>query len=230
MADTTSLAETKSVFEYRGVDNLVYAKITADTSGTSGSYTVGTPVKLAYVAEIGKTVETNSETKFYDNKPLIVLNAEGATTLTITCAPVALDVLAEITGKTYDSTNKAMVEGVRDFSRNFALGYRTRDTRGFYRYVWYLKGSFGVPDETFATENAGTETNNMTLTYTAVMTEHEFVDKIDGTNQIGSVKSIIMADDENTKIDKTKFFTNVVTPATAKIESLKTATTTGGTT
>lgn len=222
MADTTTLAKTAEVFEYRGVDNLVYAKITKD----GDNYEVGTPVKLAYVAEIGKTVETNSETKFYDNKPLIVLNSEGATTLTITCAPVALDVLAEITGKTYDSTNKAMVEGVRDFSRNFALGYRTRDTRGFYRYVWYLKGSFGVPDETFATENAGTETNNMTLTYTAVMTEHEFVDKIDGTNQIGSVKSIIMADDENTKIDKTKFFVNVVTPETLKIENLKIATTT----
>ena len=221
MADTTTLAKTAEVFEYRGVDNLVYAKITKD----GDSYEVGTPVKLAYVAEIGKTVETNSETKFYDNKPLIVLNSEGATTLTITCAPVALDVLAEITGKTYDSTNKAMVEGVRDFSRNFALGYRTRDTRGFYRYVWYLKGSFGVPDETFATENAGTETNNMTLTYTAVMTEHEFAEEIGGV-VAGSVKSIIMADDETTQIDKTKFFENVVTPATAKIETLKIATAT----
>lgn len=228
MADTT-LATTSEVFEYRGVDNLYYAKITADTSGTNGTYTFGTPVKLAYVAEIGKTVETNSETKFYDNKPLIVLNSEGATTLTITCAPLALDVLAEITGKTYDSTNKAMIEGVRDFGRNFALGYRTRDTRGLYRYVWYLKGSFGVPDETFATENAGTETNNMSLTYTAVMTEHEFAEEIGGV-VAGSVKSIVIADEATDKIDKEKFFKTVITPTNLKRDELKIATTTGGTT
>lgn len=212
MADTTTLATTSEVFEYRGVDNLYYAKITKDTSGANGTYEVGTPVKLAYVAEIGKTVETNSETKFYDNKPLIVLNSEGATTLTITCAPLALDVLAEITGKTYDSTNKAMVEGVRDFGRNFALGYRTRDTRGKYRYVWYLKGSFGVPDETFATENAGTETNNMSLTYTAVMTEHEFTEEID-SKAAGSVKSIVVDGSQNEKVTVENFFTKeVITP------------------
>ena len=207
MADTTTLATTSEVFEYRGVDNLFYAKIEED--GTD--YTVGTPVKLAYVAEIGKTVETNSETKFYDNKPLIVLNSEGATTLTITCAPLALDVLAEITGKTYDATSKAMVEGVRDFGRNFALGYRTRDTRGKYRYVWYLKGSFGVPDETFATENAGTETNNMTLTYTAVMTEHEFAEQI-GEKTAGSVKSIVVDGSQNENVTVENFFTEVITP------------------
>ena len=226
MADTTTLATTSEVFEYRGVDNLFYAKIKKD----GDNYETGTPVKLAYVAEIGKTVETNSETKFYDNKPLIVLNSEGATTLTITCAPLALDVLAEITGKTYDSTNKAMVEGVRDFGRNFALGYRTRDTRGLYRYVWYLKGSFGVPDETFATENAGTETNNMSLIYTAVMTEHEFSEQIDGSNAIGSVKSIVVADEAETKIDPGKFFKTVITPTNLKRDELKIGAATGGTT
>ena len=223
MADTTTLATTSEIFEYRGVDNLYYAKITKD----GDNYEASTPVKLAYVAEIGKTVETNSETKFYDNKPLIVLNSEGATTLTITCAPLALDVLAEITGKAYDSTNKAMVEGVRDFGRNFALGYRTRDTRGLYRYVWYLKGSFGVPDETFATENAGTETNNMSLTYTAVMTEHEFAEKI-GENTAGSVKSIVVADEAESQIDKEKFFKAVITPANLKRDDLKVSTTTTG--
>lgn len=223
MAD---LAATSEVFEYRGVDNLYYAKIEKDENVSDG-YKTGKPVKLAYVAEIGKTVETNSETKFYDNKPLIVLNSEGATTLTITCAPVALDVLAEITGKTYDSTSKAMFEGVRDFGRNFALGYRTRDTRGEYRYVWYLKGSFGVPDETFATENAGTETNNMTLTYTAVMTEYEFPEKI-GEKIAGSVKSIVVDGKGNTNVTVDKFFKEeVITP---KNIGTAFADTTGGTT
>lgn len=202
MADT--LPKTESVFEYRGVDNLYYAEITNDTN-SDGGYTTGAPVKLAYVAEIGKDVESSSETKYYDNKPLIVLNSEGATTLTITCAPLPLNVLATISGKKYDDTNNAMYETVRDFDKKFALGYRTKDTNGNYRYVWHLKGSFAVPDETFATENAGTDTTNMSLTFTSVMTEHEFTGK-------GSVKSVIIDGSKNTNVTTANFFAAVVTP------------------
>lgn len=217
MADTT-LPKTDSVFEYRGVDNLYYAEITSDTAGTSGKYEVGTPQKLAYVAEIGKTVETNSETKYYDNKPMIVLNSEGATTLTITCAPLPLDVLAKVTGKHFNSTNHALYENVRDY-KSFALGYRTRDTRGYYRYVWHLKGSFGVPDETFATENAGTDTNNMTLTFTSIMTEHAFT-----TDSIGSVKSVVIDGHLNENVNIDNFFKAVVTPDNIATQIVKATT------
>lgn len=223
MADTTT-PSTSSVFEYRGVDNLYYAEITKDESGTNGVYTTGTPQRLAYVAEIGKTVETNSEAKYYDNKPMIVLNSEGATTLTITCAPLPLDVLAKITGKKYDSTNNALYENVRDFDSDFAIGYRTKDTRGKYRYVWHLKGSFGVPDETFATENAGTDTNNMTLTFTSIMTTHEFT-----TDGIGSVKSIVVDGEKNENVSTDNFFGAVITPDNIAAQIVK-ATTGGGTT
>ena len=52
----------------------------------------------------------------------------------------------------------------------FAVGYRLRLTDGTYRYVWRLKGSFAIPDETSATEDDSTTTNNQQLTFTGVKT------------------------------------------------------------
>lgn len=50
-----------TVEEFKGTDLLVYAEVTEDTEST---ITFGTVKKLAPVAEIAKTTETNSETKF----------------------------------------------------------------------------------------------------------------------------------------------------------------------
>ena len=195
------------IFEYRGVDNLVYAEVTADDIE---NYTTGTVQTLAPVAEIGKTTETSSDTKYYDNKPMIVVNSEGADTITITCAPLELKTLADITGKTYDETLGAMIDSERTV-KNFAIGYRTKGTDGKYRYVWRYKGGFAIPDETSQTENAGTDTNNMTLTFTGVSTIHKFT-------KGGAAKALVV-DTRYDKADISTFFDTVTTPDTLKAKS-----------
>lgn len=195
------------IFEYRGVDNLVYAEVTADDIE---NYTTGTVQTLAPVAEIGKTTETSSDTKYYDNKPMIVVNSEGADTITITCAPLELKTLADITGKTYDETLGAMIDSERTV-KNFAIGYRTKGTDGKYRYVWRYKGGFSIPDETSQTENAGTDTNNMTLTFTGVSTIHKFT-------KGGAAKALVV-DTRYDKADISTFFETVTTPDTLKAKS-----------
>ena len=75
------------VFEFRGVDNLVFAEVTVDTEE---EYTTGEVEVLAAVAEIGKSTESSSESHYYDNLPLIVVTATGPDELSITCAPPAL--------------------------------------------------------------------------------------------------------------------------------------------
>ena len=192
-------------FEYRGVDNLVFAEVTEDTIE---KYTPGTVSSLAAVAEIGKTTEGGSEAKYYDNKPLFTISSEGADTLTITCTPLELEVLANITGRTFDATTGSMVEGERE-TRYFAIGYRTKGTDGHYRYVWRYKGSFAIPEETNATENAGTDTTNMTLTYTGISTTHEF--KKD-TETVGKSARALVVDTRYDKADVSKFFETVLTP------------------
>ena len=72
--------------EFRGVDNLVAAEVTTDDNEESGGYVTGAVFPIAGAAEISKTTETSSETKYYDNIPALVLNSEGADEITITCS------------------------------------------------------------------------------------------------------------------------------------------------
>lgn len=195
------------IFEFRGVDNLVYAEVTADNNEETGGYVTGAVKVLSPVAEIGRTTESSSETKYYDNKPMIVVNSTGSDEITITCAPLTLETLADITGQTFDATKGCMIEGTRA-TKYFAIGYRTKGTDGQYRYVWRYKGTFAVPEETYATENDGTDTNNTELTFTGISTTHAF------TNG-GSVKALVV-DTRYEVADVSAFFETVTTPDTLK--------------
>ena len=200
------------IFEFRGVDNLVYAEVTKDNNeiGETEGYVTGTVKTLSPVAEIGRTTESSSETKYYDNKPMIVVNSTGSDESTITCAPLNLETLADITGQTFDTTKGCMIEGERAV-KYFALGYRTKGTDGKYRYVWRYKGTFGIPEETYATENDGTDTNNTELTFTGISTTHSF------TNG-GSAKALVV-DTRYEGANVSTFFTTVTTPDTLTASS-----------
>ena len=188
------------VDEFRGTDNLVYAEVTGDDVN---GYTTGTVKVLAPVAEISKTVETASDTKYYDNHPALTIIAEGADTITLTIPALDLKTLAAITGKNYDETTGAFMDGSRT-PKYFALGYRLRLTDGTYRYVWRYKGSFGIPDETSQTENAGTDSNNQQLTYTGIATMHQFT-------KTGSSEKALVVDERDTDVNLSTFFDVVTT-------------------
>lgn len=196
-----------NVFEFRGVDNLVFAEVLTDTAE---EYTTGEVKTLAPVAEIGRTTESSSESHYYDNLPMVVVTATGPDEVSITCAPPSLAVLAEITGRIYDETLGIMVEGERA-EKYFAIGYRTKGTDGQYRYVWRYKGKFGIPAETVATENDGTDTNNSELTFTGISTTHKFT-------RGGNARAMVV-DTRAGNADVSTFFDTVVTPDTIKEKS-----------
>lgn len=160
----------QKVFEFRGVDNLYVAEVVQDDDT---AYTCGSPIHLAPVAEVGRSVDSSSEAHYYDNKAMIVITAESADTITITMAPPELQKLANIIGKSFDTETGMLVDSPTQ-TRYFALMYRTKGTDGKYRYVSRLKGQFSIPDETNATEDDSTDTNNTQITYTGVYTTHEF--------------------------------------------------------
>lgn len=201
------------VFEFRGVDNLYFAEVTQDDEN---GYACETPVKLAPVAEIGKTTDSNSEAHYYDNKAMIVINSEGADTITITVAPPELSIMAKLTGRTFDPVTGMLVDNVRE-NKYFAIMYRTKGTDGKYRYVSRLKGQFGIPDETNATENDGTDTNNIQLTFTGIYTEYEFTkgryNPGTATWSKGSAKGVVV-DTRYGLADVSNFFASVQTPDT----------------
>lgn len=206
------MSETsQEVFEFRGVDNLYVAEVTKDDAT---SYTCETPVYLAPVAEVGKTTDSASEAHYYDNKAMIVVNSESADKITITMAPPILEKLAKIIGKSFDPTTGMMVDSQRQ-NKYFALMYRTKGTDGAYRYVSRLKGTFGIPEESNATENDGTDTTNSSIEYTGIYTTHEFTKGVyNGTSwEKGAAKGIVV-DSRYDKVDFTDFFNEIQTPDT----------------
>lgn len=199
--------------EFRGCKNLVFAKITKDDNAEDGGYVTGAVKPLAPVAEISKNVETSSEAHYYDNKAQIVINSEGADTVSFTIAIPSDEVLAEITGRTYDTTKKMFIESERS-NDYFAVGYILGENGegDDERYVWRYKGTFNIPEETAATIDDGTDANNMTLEFTGIYTEHIFTNG-KGTGKKGAAKaSYIRASSNVATADK--WFEQVSTPDT----------------
>lgn len=189
-----------TVEEFKGTDLLVYAEVTEDTEST---ITFGTVKKLAPVAEIAKTTETNSETKFYDNMPALTINSEGADEINLTVSVIDLKTLAEITGKVYDENTGALFDG-ESKPKYFALGYRLGLSDGTYRYVWRYKGSFAIPEEGSQTKDGGTATQNQKLKYTGISTTHKFT-------KTASPQKAIVVDERDKKANLTNFFSTVTT-------------------
>lgn len=191
----------RDVFEYRGVDNLVYAEVLIDNKET---IQFGAVKPLAPVAEIGRTTSTSNETHYYDNNPLIVINAAGADELTLTVSVPDLETYAEITGQFFDAATGSLIEQEPQ-PKYFAVGYKTKGTDGKYRYVWRYKGKFGVPDETSETESDSINTNNIELTFTGVATVHKF-------QKTGKPAKSMVCDERYGLVDFEGFFVDVRTP------------------
>lgn len=196
--------------EFRGCKKLVFAEVTTDTAK---AYETGDVAALAPVAEISKTVETSSEAHYYDNKAAIVINSEGADTVTFTIAIPDDATLAKITGRTYDETKKMFVESQRE-TKYFAVGYILGEAGEGEdeRYVWRYKGTFNIPDETSATKDDGTGANNMSLEFTGIYTDHEFTNG-KGTGKKGSAKASFVRASSNVATEQ-QWFSAVATPDT----------------
>lgn len=208
-----------SAFEFRGVEDLFFARVKEDSDT---NYTTDTPKRLSYVATISKEVESSSETHFYDNKGMIAIAAKGSETYTLTVAPLPLAILAEITGQAFDATKGMLIEGSIT-PRQFAIGYRTKGTDGFWRYVWKYKGVFTIPSEEVNTESDSIDTTNTELTFTAVNTIHkfDFTDSIaaaDGASQrkTESISGIVVDERYGRADDLTEWTTKVMTPSDVK--------------
>lgn len=192
----------QKIVEYRGVKGLVYAPIIEDSAE---SFTTGAVKSLAGVAEISRSTESSSATHYYDNIPAVVIQSTGSDEVSINTSVIPFDVLAEITGQTYDTETGMFVEQERD-PGYFAIGYVTKLTDGTEVYVWRLKGSFSIPDATNQTEDDGTDANGQSLTYTGISTIHQFV-------KTGKpAKAINVNTAVNTAVTEADFFNAVQTP------------------
>lgn len=200
---------SQPIVEYRGVTDLVAAEILTDTAG---SYSTGEVFEIAGVAEITKTNDSSNEAHFYNNMPAVVVSNVSSDTINLNVSAIPLDVLAKITGQKYDSVRGALYEGPRQH-KYFAIGYKTTKTDGSPIYVWRLKGTFNIPDQTNTTENSSTDANGQTLVYTGIRTTHKFANNTDeyGQPQGANSTTVDVAAD---LADVSHFFDAVTTPDT----------------
>lgn len=189
------------IVEYRGVEGLVAAVVTADTTE---AYTTEEPFQIAGVAEISRVTESSSESHYYDNVPAVVINSTGADEVTCTVSAIDMEVLSKITGQAYDEKTGAFIEGERE-NKYFALGYKAKKTNGDEVYVWRYKGMFSVPDSTHATEDDGTDANGQEVVFTGISTTHVFT-------KTGKRAKAINVDVGLGLADVSTFFTQVTTP------------------
>ena len=112
------------VEEYRGVRGLVTAEILEDSID---KFETDTPFPVAGVAELTRTTETTSEAHYYDNVPAVVIDSTGSDEVTIGASAIPFDVLAKITGQSYEASKGMFVEGERQ-TKYYAIGYITEKT------------------------------------------------------------------------------------------------------
>ena len=192
--------------EYRGIRGLVGAEVTTDSTE---SFECGTPFPIVGVAELSRTTETTNESHFYDNVPAIVIESTGADEVTITGSAIPFDVLAKITGQTYDEEKGMFVEGERQ-SKYFAIGYITEKTNGDEIYVWRLKGKFNVPDSVHVSKDDGADANGQEIVFTGINTTHKFT-------AIGNkTAKAVNVDTSKNPVVEAEFFATVQTPDTVE--------------
>lgn len=206
-------ATLQEIVEYRGVEGLVCAEVLKDNNDTAEGegFVTGPVFAIAGVAEISKTTDSSNEAHYYDNIPAVIVSNTSSDEVTISASAIPLDVLATITGQNYDSATGALFEGVRDL-KYFALGYKTKKTNGDEVYVWRLKGTFNIPDETNTTENDSTDANGQELVYTGIATTHKFT-------KTGKGAKAVVVDVAKDLANVSTFFNTVTTPDTLTVKT-----------
>ena len=156
----------------RGLDEVFAAEILTDDNDKG--YTTSEPFHLIPAGEMGRNADNEKTDVYFDNGVFATTGKEGATEITITGAALRPADVARINNKYVDKTTGAVLDTGEFEPKYFALGGRTKNTDGTYEYFWFLKGTFSIPEQTDKTEDDSTDTNGMTLTYSAVATKHRF--------------------------------------------------------
>ena len=200
--------------EYQGFDSLVVSEVLKDNNveGEGEGYVTGEVETLAPAGEISKATASDSATKFYDNKAFLVITSEGADEVGLTIPQLPVSKIAKFTGKHLDEETGALMDSGKPGTKYFAIGYRLLFTDGTYRYVWRHKGMFKLGDEAAKTKDDTTDSNNQTITFTGITTNHKFT-------KTGEGSKAIVVDERDNKCDVTNWFDAVVTPDNIKAKA-----------
>lgn len=186
----------------RGLSDIFICEI----EDTEEAYTTkGTPEKLIPAGELTISKSTEKAKTYYDNNLFAETGKENASELSIVGAAVRAAFLAWIEGKTVDAATGAVLDDGDYHSKFFAISGKRDYTDGTSEYFWFNKCSFNGAEEAGKTADDTTDSNGMTLPFTAYKTLHKF------TN--GQSSKVVKIDTATTKlIAEADWTAQVVTP------------------
>lgn len=155
----------------KGLKNIYAAEIIKDDKD---GIEYGTPFHLIPAGEMSRTVDSEKTDIFFDNTVFDTAGKEGATEVSITGAALRPDHLAMILNKDVDTETGAVIDSGDFKPKYFALGGEAGNTDGTAEMFWFAKGTFVAPEQSDKTIDDSTDTNGMSLTYSAIKTQYEF--------------------------------------------------------
>lgn len=186
----------------RGLSDIYICEI----EDTEAAYTpVGTPEKLIPAGELTIRKSVEKAQTYLDNNLYEEVGKESPSELSIVGAAVRAAFLAWIEGKTVDATTGAVLDDGDWHSKYYAICGKRGYTDGTSEYFWFNKCSFGGAEESGKTEDDSTDSNGMTLPFTAYKTKHKF--------KGGAGSKVVRIDTATTKLKADADWTKqVITP------------------
>ncbi len=158
----------------RGLSNVFAAEILTDDNAENGGYKTGEPFHLIPAGEMSRSASNEQTNVYFDNVVFYKAGSEGATEISITGAALRPADLAKLNAKHVDEATGAVLDTGEYKEKYFAVGGETENHDGTKEMFWFLKGTFAIPEQTDKTKDESTDTNGMTLTFSAVQTQHLF--------------------------------------------------------
>jgi len=151
-----------------GLDQFHYAELLTDTS-SGCSY--DTPVAITGIVAADAKANGSIETNYADDGPAENAVSVGRQEATLEFTNLPLSEKAWLLG--HATTLGVVRKKTTDNPKYVAIGFRSLKSNGAYRYVWYLKGQFALPDTSYKTKADKTTFNNMKMMYVGLRRDYD---------------------------------------------------------
>ena len=157
-----------------GLKDFHVCKLVSDTPGVGASYE--SPVRIPGIISATMSTERSTENYYSDDMVEETFSSFNSITLEVEVSNLSQSERALLLGQT--DVKGVSAAATDDNSSEVGIMFRSKRTNGEYRYVALTKGKFVEPSESFATESDSLSPQTMTLTFTGIPLQCNYIYKI----------------------------------------------------